>query len=154
MSLLGTCATPAPLLCLITWACVDEEGLGKEMGIGQSHLAKTRQETKSSNKVAPQPISAAGPGGHKLQKNGLFIKVCCGGSAGALQSELCQGVPWASAGLGLPPVSWPRFLPFLSPPARACCGAVNTHVLVHMKYCDVQVSIPALHTPLQLPNRC
>lgn len=93
MSLLGTCATPASLLCLITWACVDEEGLGKEMGIGQSHLAKTRQETKSSNKVAPQPISAAGPGGHKLQKNGLFIKVCCGGSAGALQSELCQGVP-------------------------------------------------------------
>lgn len=93
MSLLGTCATPAPPLCLITGACVDEEGLGKEMRIAQSHLAKIRQDTKSNSKVVPQPIPAAGPGGHKFKQNGLFIKVCSGGSAEALQSELCQGAP-------------------------------------------------------------
>lgn len=53
MSLLGTCATPAAPLCLITWACVDEESLGKERRIVQSYLAKTSQETKSSRKVVP-----------------------------------------------------------------------------------------------------
>lgn len=53
MSLLGSCATPAPQLCLITWACVDEEGHGKRRGIVQSYPAKARQETKSSSKVVP-----------------------------------------------------------------------------------------------------
>lgn len=53
VSLLGTCATPAPPLCLITWACVGEEGLGKEREIVQSYLPKTRQKTNSSTKVVP-----------------------------------------------------------------------------------------------------
>lgn len=53
MSLFGSCATPAPQLCLITWACVDEEGHGKKRRFVQSYLAKARQETKSSRKVFP-----------------------------------------------------------------------------------------------------
>lgn len=94
----------APPVCLITWACAEEEGFGKEMGIVQSHMAKASQETKKqpcllSKGCCPSHPCCAGPGGHKFKQNGLFITDCSGESPEALQSELChemllQGVSW------------------------------------------------------------
>lgn len=133
-SLLGTCAIPCTTG---VFNHLGLGGLGGEMGIVQGHMAKARQETKSSPvlsaRIVPQPVPATlaqeatnankmafllqtALGNHqRLCRVGCAMKCC----SGELHGEVSQ----ASAGLGLPPVFWPSFPSHTSssPCLLSCC---------------------------------
>lgn len=123
--------------CLITWDCGDKKGLGEEMGIVQGHMAKTSQETKSSPvfsaRAVPRPVPAALTWGATNSNKMAFLlrtalgdhrRLCRVSCAMKCCSREFHGkASWASAGLGLPPVFWPSFLPAISssPCLLSCC---------------------------------